>query len=524
MADTTFTSGTVIASSWLNDVNDATYNGTAVFTPAGTGAVASTVQSKLREIVSIKDFGAVWDGVADDTTAIQAAINAVSAAGGGLVYFPSGTGISGTLTLPSLVILQGQGSSATTLKLKDGNDASLIQTTDFATLTGQNKWFTDTEGVPYGFGIKGMTLDGNKANQSAGKVVKIYGKNYIIDDVVSMNSFGDGWYSECGYKGGQHDVHDMPEGYIDNLKVHLAGAIGVNYLGPHDLHIKSMFISQSASHGVVIAASTNVYQGNCDIDLIHSYGNTGIGVYINTMVNAGTIIGESNYQEGVVFDSSAGLAAVGIVRAFNNDIAGTSTYYNVKVNCAAQIGQLYITEAYQSLGGCNITASNPSIGHAYIQSTIAHSGKGMNINTVNDMTIDLSVKGYSGTGGIGFNVVNMQRSCVRVWTNTCKTHVNITAIGNSNDIILRGLSAAGETQYTGVTNFAGTNNVKMLYSDGTTPTAKVWTPKSETHFPISSITPSNNGELVFEATSNTQFTIKYKGSDGTVRSNVLTLT
>ena len=41
---------------------------------------------------------------------------------------------------------------------------------------------------------------------------------------------------------------------------------------------------------------------------------------------------------------------------------------------------------------------------------------------------------------------------------------------------------------------------------------------------LSSITPINNGELVFEATSDTTITVKYKGSDGTVRSGTITLT
>lgn len=41
--------------------------------------------------------------------------------------------------------------------------------------------------------------------------------------------------------------------------------------------------------------------------------------------------------------------------------------------------------------------------------------------------------------------------------------------------------------------------------------------------PGSSVTPEDNGDVVFEATDNTTFTIKLKGSDGTVRSGTVTL-
>jgi hypothetical protein len=57
-----------------------------VYDPAGLGAVTTTVQTKLRETVSVKDFGAVGDGVTNDRTAIQAALNT-----GKSVFFPSGT-------------------------------------------------------------------------------------------------------------------------------------------------------------------------------------------------------------------------------------------------------------------------------------------------------------------------------------------------------------------------------------------------------------------------------------------------
>ena len=66
------------------------------YLPAGTGAVATDVQSKLRESVSVLDFGAVGDGVTDDTAAFT---NAASAAGTKWVFVPSALyKITGTVT------------------------------------------------------------------------------------------------------------------------------------------------------------------------------------------------------------------------------------------------------------------------------------------------------------------------------------------------------------------------------------------------------------------------------------------
>ncbi len=59
------------------------------FLQAGTGAIPRSVQDKERDIVSVKDFGAVGDGVTDDTAAIQAAWDSIKSANGTL-FFPKG--------------------------------------------------------------------------------------------------------------------------------------------------------------------------------------------------------------------------------------------------------------------------------------------------------------------------------------------------------------------------------------------------------------------------------------------------
>jgi hypothetical protein len=65
---------TAVSYSQLAGSNGASFVG---FIQAESGAVQTTVQSKLREQLSVKDFGAIGDGVANDTAAVQAMITSV---------------------------------------------------------------------------------------------------------------------------------------------------------------------------------------------------------------------------------------------------------------------------------------------------------------------------------------------------------------------------------------------------------------------------------------------------------------
>jgi hypothetical protein len=88
--------------------------------------------SVVGEVIDVKDFGAVGDGAADDTLAIQTAIEAAVAAGGGMVYLPRGVyEISDVLVLnmgaPDVsVALVGAGCNSTQI-VQSNNAVDLFQ-------------------------------------------------------------------------------------------------------------------------------------------------------------------------------------------------------------------------------------------------------------------------------------------------------------------------------------------------------------------------------------------------------------
>ena len=91
-----------------------------------------TVQAALASIYGIfynvKDptYGAKGDGATDDTTAIQAALTAAGAAGGGIVWFPQGSyKTTGKLTVPAKVSLWGPTGLGTSVLLYHATDSIL---------------------------------------------------------------------------------------------------------------------------------------------------------------------------------------------------------------------------------------------------------------------------------------------------------------------------------------------------------------------------------------------------------------
>jgi hypothetical protein len=106
--------------------------GQVSYNQGGVGAVNTTVKAKLQETVSVKDFGAVGDGVVDDTSAFQAAIDYCKTSGLILHVNPGTYKLTSTLDMndgyDNAVSLVGMGgfSNEPVLEFQDGVTIGLL--------------------------------------------------------------------------------------------------------------------------------------------------------------------------------------------------------------------------------------------------------------------------------------------------------------------------------------------------------------------------------------------------------------
>jgi len=77
------------------------------FLQSGTGATTRTIQNKLRDVVSVKDFGVVGNGVTDDVVALNAAMVAAATANLPLDLNGLDVAFSGDVTVPTSPALRG---------------------------------------------------------------------------------------------------------------------------------------------------------------------------------------------------------------------------------------------------------------------------------------------------------------------------------------------------------------------------------------------------------------------------------
>ncbi|SEI08626.1 type I secretion C-terminal target domain (VC_A0849 subclass) [Pseudomonas asplenii] len=217
-------------------------------------------------IFNVQDFGAKGDGVTDDTAAIQQAIDAAAAAGGGQVYAPSGTYIvsageepsDGCLMLKSNVHLYGDGMGETTIKVADGSDTKI---------TGiiRSAYGEET----HDFGVSQLSIDGNREH-TTGKI--------------------DGWFN--GYIPGQ-------AGYDSNVtldSVEIKNCSGYGF-DPHEQTV-NMVIKNSVSHGNGLDGFVADFLSDSTFENNTAYDNDRHGFNIVTSTHDFIMSNNVAYQNG----------------------------------------------------------------------------------------------------------------------------------------------------------------------------------------------------------------------------------
>jgi hypothetical protein len=131
--------------------NTYTYKGQAAGYTVQTGPtpgtpVSQSLQTWLDQFASVTDFGAVGDGVTDDTAAINRALyqlycREVNPQVRRSLFFPAGTYlVSGTINIPPYAMLYGEGTNSSVISLVNNGGAVpyVAQTADSLQQTGAN--------------------------------------------------------------------------------------------------------------------------------------------------------------------------------------------------------------------------------------------------------------------------------------------------------------------------------------------------------------------------------------------------
>lgn len=225
------------------------------FLQAGLGAVVRTAQAKMRDIVSVKDFGAVGDGVADDTVAIQAAIDSLTT--GQALIFQSGK----TYKIGQVIF--------------NGKSVAVMAHGAKFTLSGSSAGFV-VKGITAGFFVYGGTITGDGVNRDGalstmqigwlfGNEVGAYVQNVWVEDVV-VDAANIGFKFAAGTGSGSGNTNYVK---VNNCQAKdIVGLVGGSGYGFQFSQANNSTISNSVAincgrHGIYFAEGRNYAAVNC---------------------------------------------------------------------------------------------------------------------------------------------------------------------------------------------------------------------------------------------------------------------
>lgn len=326
----------------LADLSESGGSALVGFLQSGTGAVATTVQAKLRETVSVKDFGAVGNGTTDDTTAIQTAINS----GAKAVYFPAGTYIVTELTLASNRRLYGDGYGNSVLSWAQTNISTPTRNMFVSSGDVSNLEFCD-------LGFRGNLLVQTSADGTGQNLMGFKFRNGSVQNATWRNckiyEFGD--QSKSGGAGILVGPNTGSGKAIENILItgcvfqDIANVPGV-YVGAVNTYVSSAKSIKIV--GNVFRNTTNYADQNC----VYVLGDASISVIdvvasnnefdIQQSIDAGI---EVNYAKNISVESnqvyvsgSANCDAILLRSKCTDFVISDNVIQNVGSGCASHAG------------------------------------------------------------------------------------------------------------------------------------------------------------------------------------------
>lgn len=243
------------------------------FLQNGTNAVARSAQNKMRDIVSVKDFGAVGDGTTNDTVAIQNALNYCKTSLKTL-FFPAGYYAvtessvgSGYALLNKGVSMVGEGTFYSQIVPL----ASMPNTADFICVTPNNNEYIDY--LEFGRFSINPAYGGTKRGR--------YGIYLYTPQATNLSR----WYV--------HDLYILP-GNDYSLKVENNNTINIQGVPANSVIERNMFWEGIYLNkiGDSVTIRNNVFRS--------SVGSTRTGVYLYMNDASGvashTMITENNFD------------------------------------------------------------------------------------------------------------------------------------------------------------------------------------------------------------------------------------
>jgi hypothetical protein len=279
------------------------------FTQSGTGATLRTVENKLKDTVSVKDFGAVGDGVANDTAAIQAAVTANP---GKLILIPSGT-----YKITNTILVAVSGSDAACVRIVGSGSTQTIINNQFA---GPAFKFDSGAGAIFAYDVALENLQITSVGSVAGSIgVQLDGCRFArISNVriTSMASHGIYGFSTIG------DLTDTAQ-----------------------IEVKQTEISSCGGYGIYAGSDTAGIQYNWNLDQVRVGTCTLGGVLYESMINA-TVRNSSIFYNngfGIKVTSPIGGYSSNIIRIENCEFDtnnGTQIYLERVI--AVNVSQCYL--------------------------------------------------------------------------------------------------------------------------------------------------------------------------------------